>query len=269
MRLKTLVALITGLFMLVAPLRAEVAAQVGGVVVTTEDVALRLATERAYGNRQVTACAALVALIQDAIHECVAREQGVVASVDDVAALAKHAAAESKSPQVLARVQAALASADGAYERLFLQPKVINRKLHEYFQGNAVLHASQRAAIESVLGLVNGGQALGDAAAAAGLVMTNEVLPRKGLQVSSLLEVVAEGAVLQQFVEDGAGFQIYRVVARDEQTVEVESVSARKGEFEDWFRGQAGTLAVRIADSLVQREIEARFAGLWWLANVQ
>jgi len=197
------------LLSLVGFVRADVVAQVGGAAITSEDVALRQATERAYGNLQVTTEAALVSLIQDALFEAVAREQGLAPSAEDVSALAAHAETESKSPQVLARVQAALG--DEAYDRLFLQPKVVNRKLHEFFQSSATL---------------------------------------------------------QQVVEDGAGFQIFRVLSRDERSVEVETVRVGKADFEDWFRGKAASLAVQIVDATVRQNIEARYAGLWWLANL-
>jgi len=179
---------------MVSVLPADPVAQVGDVAVSAQDLTYRLATERAYGNAAVDQAAALVSLVNDLLESNVAAAVGSAATEAEVAALSAHADATTKAPLILSRVKAVFGQNVEAYRRLYLAPKVTNRKLHDFFQAEADLHQAQRAQAEAALAAVAGGQTFAEAAAATEATLSTFEVPRaaapEGLPQSPLVQVL-------------------------------------------------------------------------------
>ena len=137
---------------------------VGETAIGAKDILYKIGIEKAYGSRTVNTAAGAVSLANDAIEMEVARVADVRATPEETAALGKHADENSKAPATLARIKAVFGSDIESYERLYLAPKIINRKLRACYARGAETHGRQRSAINEARWLVRSGKSLKEAA---------------------------------------------------------------------------------------------------------
>jgi hypothetical protein len=111
-------------------------ATVGQTRITGDDISYRITVERAYGNDSVIDSVALVALINDALEREVARRWKVDVTPHEIAALSRHVDQTTRAPEILAKVRHAFGDDRAAYERLYLAPRIVNRKLRALLSRN-------------------------------------------------------------------------------------------------------------------------------------
>lgn len=274
-------------------------AEVGGARISSADVSYRVAVEKAYGNATATEAAVLVSLVNDALEREVARAAGVDATAEEIAALGKHADETSKAPEILAKVKRVFGDDRAAYERLYLAPKVVNRKLRAWYGRDAGIHARERELIEKAYRLVSSGMPLEQAAEECGLdFCTFEVggsggprpaelarhFPRsaggaKG-PLESILDSLPVGAVHDRIVEDDGSFRVVRLIQRNEGNkgsegnekngpqYKAEAIAARKRPFDEWFRERARKVEIRFLDAALANGVREKYPTLWWLKQV-
>ncbi|MHC4250344.1 MAG: hypothetical protein ACYS9X_14545 [Planctomycetota bacterium] len=259
-------------------------AEVGSVRIGEADVSYRAAVERAYGNTSATRAAALVLLVSDALEGEMAREVGVDASLEEIAALSKHADETSKAPKILAEVKRVFGEDKAAYERLYLAPKVVNRKLRDWYGRDEGIHTRERASIEKAFGLVSAGASLERAAEECGLDFrtyegggadrpTPPALARyfpRGVgdvrgALESILDSLPVGAVHDGIVEDEVSFRVVKLVERSGSEYKAEAIAAPKRSFDQWFRERAARIEIRITDAKLARAVRDRYSNVWWV----
>ncbi len=269
-------------------------AEVGGAQISSADVSYRVAVEKAYGNATATEAAALVLLVNDALEREVARAAGVDATAEEIAALGRHADETSKAPEILAKVKRVFSGADdrgddrgdgrAAYERLYLAPKVVNRKLRAWYSRDAAIHGRERELIEKAFGLVSSGMALKQAAEECGLDFSafeaggsggplpselERYFPRSAGGVKDPLESILDslpvGAVYDRIVENDRSFRVVKLVERNGSEYKAEAIAAPKRPFDEWFSERAARIEVRITDAALARAVRETYPNVWWV----
>ncbi len=255
---------------------------VGETTIGTKDISYEIGIESAYGNDTITPAGALVSLVNDVLERQVARVARALPSSEDMAALAEHADESSRAPETLASVKAVFGRDVASYERLYLAPKIINRKLRARYARYAETHGQQRSAIEEARCFVRSGKSLKEAAAKCRLRhLTFEYgddedasgeprtyFPEAGGQkepLAEIIETLSPGQVYENIIEDERSYRIIRLVERDGPRRKVEVVQAEKRPFEEWFRKHAEEIEVRILDPELREAVRSVYPNVWWV----
>jgi hypothetical protein len=264
--------------------RPELLARVGDVPVSRVDVSYRKAIEKAYGNEAATDAGALVALVNDALEHEVGAMYGVAATPDELAALAKHADETSKAPEILATVKRTFGDDKPAYERLFLAPKIVGRKLRIWYSRNAEIHQRERTSIEKAYSLIHSGRSLEQAAQACGLnsssrkygetqgevpVSLKHYFPQDGElsqdPMLGIVETMSKGETYKNIVDDGHSYRVIKLVQRDGTRCELKAVAATKRPFGEWFQRQATQVSVNIVDAELEKKLSSEYPNVSWV----
>lgn len=266
---------------------SAVLATVGRRQISSTDISYRIAIEKAYGNETVSAETVLVGLINDGFECEVGRLCDVTLTADDVAALSKHADQTSKAPEILAKVKDVFGDDRTAYERLYLAPKIMNRKLRSWYSRNAEIHKNQKTLIEKAYLLAQSGKSLEQSAKDCGLdfstgdygkdegktpALLKQYTP-KGEQspkdpMMKIFESMAENEIYNNIVEDDVSYKVIKLVEKNGSQYKVENISAAKPPFDKWFRRQAGQVKVKILDAELKKKAASKYPNVWWLKEV-
>ncbi len=265
----------------------ETIATVGGICIEARDISYKMAIERAYGNETITESVALVMLVTESIEKEVGRMFRIEATADERSALRRHADEHSRAPEILAAVKHAFGVDQEAYERLYLEPRIINRKLHAWFNRNSEVHRQERAAIEKAYSLVQSEKSLKDAAQLCNLDFSTyeygetekelpselqKYFPEKPVSqdqpMIAILENLSEGEVFRNIIEDDYSYRVIRLVEKKEKKYKIEAVSVKKRSFAAWFQGQCAKLRVQILDEGLKKEIAAAYPNMWWVRKL-
>lgn len=259
-------------------------AQVAGETIRQADVDYRLKVDQAYGNTAATTEAITVALINEAIERGVARQLGVAATPEDVRDLAKHADTTSQAPELLKQVKTIFGADQASYKRLFLEPRITSRKLHEYQRFSPQLQQEQRTQIEKVQAGLKKGDTLQQAAKGAGLEAVASDIDDKPIELPDelkrlqspsdavpkdpllpLLAKLSVGGFIPNIIEDDSSYRIVRLTSKDQQRYRIETVRVEKAPFDSWYKTQCSKVSVSFAEGALEKNIKALYPGLCWL----
>lgn len=259
-------------------------ATVGQTQIRSADVSYRMAIEKVYGNETATDVVVLVALVNDTIEGEVGRMCGVTTTGDELATLSRHADETSKSPEILAGVKRVFRDDRTSYERLYLGPKIINRKLRSWYSRNADIHEHKRALIEKAYSLARSGKSLEEAAQACGLAFSaneyrktnrempallKEYFPQDGEfpadPMISILEAMSEGEIYKNIVEDDYGYKVIRLVQKNGAQYKLETITAKKRPFGKWFQEQAAQVGIKILNAELEKKLASKYPNVWWV----
>ncbi len=261
-----------------------VLAKAGQTRITGDDISYRNAVEEAYGNDSITDSVALVALVNDALEHELAQSFGMMITPEEIARLNKHVDQTTRAPEILASVKHAFGDDRAAYERIYLAPRIINRKLRAFFSRNAEVHARERVLIEQAYALARSGMALTETAQACDLdyssiefVKRNNTVPALLRQylptreeslngpLSAIVGTMIEGEIYKDIVEDDRGYMVIRLVQRNEKQYKLEAIGAGKQPFDVWFREQAAKIEPEIFDRELANNILRAHPNMWWV----
>ncbi len=257
-------------------------ATVGQAQISSKDVSYRMAVEKAYGNENTTEPVALVSLVNEALEHEVGRIFGVAATPEDIAELSRHADETTKAPKILAEAKRTFGDDQATYKRIYLAPKIINRKLLAWYSRNADIHQPERVLIEKAYYLVQSGKSLEQAAQACGLDFS-AIDCRKGerampallkqyfLQDSasssdlmmSILESMSQGEIYNNIVENDHSYKVIKLVEKNGSQYKIETITARKKSFEKWFREQAEQIEIKILDAELKKKVASKYPHVW------
>ena len=253
----------------------QTVATVGSKSISSQDIVYRQATEAAYGNENLCGCAAVVGLINDAIATEVARLVGVDATETDITQLSQQVDTTSKAPHILAKVKEAFDEDTESYNKLYIAPKVVNKKLRIYYDQNVAPALDERQQAETVLQAVNDGQTLETAAGQSGLAATTFQVPKgggqPGLPVHPLVQILANlqvGQVYDQVVEDTNSFKVIRLAGEEDTAYTVDSVTIAKPSLRSWLQERAEALSVTISDNTLHQQVTTLYPTLWWVTEL-
>jgi len=264
-------------------------ATVSGTEITQRDVLFRIGTEDAYGGASRHARDAVVSLINDTLESSVASKHGILVSAEDINAFSKYVDENSKAPEILSKVKAVFKGDEKAYARLYLSPKILNRKLRYFYSRDVEIHKLERAAVEKAYSLVMTGKAFQNAASAlkldysaydieigsmAALVPMEVGAPAKktdaGVKnpLESVVEKLALGAIYDHIVEDDYSYQVVKLVSKDEKKYSVEAITSRKRSFDDWFSNESHELKVTIFDANLKKAVQQSYPDIPWVKTL-
>lgn len=262
-------------------------ATVGQSAISQQDVAYRIGIANAYGNQGMTDAAALVSLVNDALEREVGRKAGVVVTKDELDGFSKHVDASSKAPALLGKVKQVFGDDVDAYQRIYLAPKVLNRKLRQWFSRDAGMQAKQRKAIERAYALVQSGKSFEDAAKATGLTYAEQTYETGAKQAPDALKpyfpqgmaAMSEGfrKVLDQMkpgetahtiIEDDAVYRVVRLLQKTAGSYKGGEIVSRKRLFDGWYRQQTDSVSIAIRDERLKASLCDRYRQLYWLGKV-
>lgn len=263
--------------------RTNAAVLVNKSAITYRDIDYKLSIERAYENQQISKEGACVLLVNDAIEREVAIMNGVVSTQQEINAFKAHVKQGTRAPQILKRVQDAFGGDILSYDRIYLSPRIVNQKLHDYYNRNQKIHQSEFLLIRKAFKHVLNGGSLSDAAETPGLhfasfkldnqaeisslSIQSHVHEYKMIQQTSLIAVLKElsvGEVAGRVIEDNFSYRIVRLIGKKEDSYLVDSVYVNKKSFDQWYKGQAAKIIIVFQDSCLFRSITEIYPNIWW-----
>lgn len=263
--------------------------RIGRVTILASDLRLTIETEKAYGRTSLPNASAAIILGGHALWDEVARQVGVSVTSAEVSAFGRRADANTKAPQVLAKVKAVFGVDRAAYERLYVAPKVLDRKLRAWYAGHPALHADAAASIAKALEKVRAGASFQDAAAECLLVLrtfetgkpTHKAsgaatrVPAKGVEplddrdeIATLAKGLAVGETLPRMVSSDEAYRIVRLAARNGGALRIEVIESQKRHFSEWFEEQATKVYVDIFDQSLKNELLSRYEHVPWVQRL-
>ena len=261
-------------------------AVVGQTAIAVRDISYRLKTEQAYENSGATEEVALISLINDAVEHEVASLNGVVVTLEEIEALRKYSDDNTKAPEILQKVKMAFGEDSASYQRLFLAPRIINRKLHQFYSRSPEIHQSERESIEKAYSLVSSGKPFLEAAKETGLQFKTFEAGNQDASFTPgelkthapegatpptdplipLLEKLSPGEISRSIVEDDYTYKIIRFKEKKDKNYQVEAITVYKRPFDEWFIKEAEKIKIKIIDPDLRRSLEEKYPNLWWLS---
>ena len=254
----------------------DAVAVVGHTVITVKDISYRLKTEQAYENLEASEEVALISLINDAVEHEIASLNGVVATREEIEALRKYSDEHTKAPEILQKVKMVLGDDLASYEKLFLSPKIINRKLRQFYSRSPEIHKSGRESIEKAYSIVSSGKSFQQAAEQLGLqfktleVGIQDASSTQGTESSPdaslipLLEKLSPGEIYRSIVEDDYSYKVIRLKEKKDNKYQVEAITVYKRPFDEWFRNEAEKVRIEILESQLKKSIQTKYPNVWW-----
>lgn len=264
----------------------DIIANVGSSQITHIDCANRFAIERIYGNNSISEAVVLISLVNDELEREVERMFGISVTPDEIAQMNTHVDRTTKAPEILAKVKEAFGDDKAAYERIYIAPKILNRKLRVWYSRNPNIHKVTKVSIEKAYSLVHSGKSMEEAAHVCGLLFStieherrNKVMPSalkryfperdisstSDNRMTSLIEDLSEGEICKDIVESDHGYQIIKLVKKGGARYTLEAITAKKRPFQKWFLEQAEKVPVRIFDKELEKEIASHYSNVWWV----
>jgi hypothetical protein len=271
------------LAMIGLPLAAQPLATIGSSTIDAQHLRRRIAIERAYGG-ELTREAALVSLVNDAIEREVARGLGLLPDSSELLRFSQYADQSSKAPEILAAVKDIFGVDSAGYRWQFLSPRIINIYLHQYFIRDTILHETARRSIERAYGLVASGMGVSEVVTRTGLrYQLDSVRDRRASLPPELAQYadsvdsqpdpywdlvsgMKPGELFKTIIETDSDYRIVRLLHKDDSVRVVQVIAAEKGDFDTWFRSQAGTIGINIKDRELREEVVRNYPQLWWVA---
>jgi len=261
----------------------QCAAMVGEACIGETDIGYRIGVEQAYGT-SLAREAALVVLVNDAIQREVGRPVGVQVTEKDLDGFSAYVDKSSKAPEVLAKVKQVFGADTEAYRSIWLAPKVMNRKLHDWFNRDEQMQQRPRAAIRQAYALAAAGNDFEQVAKATGLKFTEqdygaetkdapdalrayfpEGMAMMTPAFQKLLDGMEPGGMANTIVEDDSSYRVVRLTGNQGGTYKTAEIIAAKEPFDPWFRKRRADVRVDIRDAGLRAAIAANFPKLDWM----
>ena len=259
-------------------------AVVGEVTITAEDVAYRQAVVAVRSSEAFPAYLALLQLIEEALMTEVGRTYDVVVSEEMLADEAERVEETSRDPQTLARIRAVFNDDETAYQRLVLEPILVNHLLHARFSLGHDIQAEPLARAKEVLAAAQidpttmpelaeryGGeyrqlQVINGRLSSGEEPQENEIIPeleQYNLEYpdydQQFVEQVVVGLEAGEFhpevVEDRSKFMVVRSISRNGEDVLLETITIPKMAFDPWFQTQSQLVEIVVLDKALEETL--------------
>jgi len=263
-------------------------ALVGKTAIIEQDISYKIQIEKAYRNEGATREAAFVSLVNDAIEHEIAAIHDVAITREEMDSFKRHVDDHTKAPEILQKVKALFADDLISYERLYLAPKIINRKLRYFCARSSEIHENQRSLIEKAYGLVVSGKSFQEAAEQCGLKYASFDTEGKGTELGadiqrivgkenmvehspliSVLETLTAGEIYGKIVEDECSYRVIRLVRRNGGTYTAEAVTVNKRPFDEWLRQEASKIRIGILEQTLRDNVQVEYHHLWWAKTLR
>jgi len=257
--------------------------EIGEVKITGADISYRTAIGQISGNQDITETSVIVQLISKGLEYEVARINNITASPGEIQDFSNYVDSSTKAPQLLAKIKEVFEGDRSEYERVYLVPIIINRKLHAWFNRDPEIHKNARTSMEKAHFLVKSGKTLEQAAQLCSLKYISHV--DSGLSdtptipgnpppsvsrgpLASIFKSLANGEIYKDIIEDDYTYRIVRLVDRNGAILTIEMVCADKRPFSEWFQEQAEQIHIVFHDQERKKSIIEKYPKLWWIKKL-
>ena len=261
--------------------QSEDVAVVGEVTITAQDVAYRQAVAAVRSNEALPAHLALLQLIEEALMAEVGRSYSVVVSEEMLAEEAERVQETSRDPQTLGRIRAVFGEDETAYQRLVLEPILVNQLLHARFSlGHDIQAEPLSRAVELLAAVQIASTSMPELAEKYGgeyrqLQVINgrlssdeepqedETIPmleHYNLEypdydqqfVEQVVAGLQAGELHQNVVEDRSSYMVVRSLGGVGRDVLLETVTIPKMAFDPWFQTQSQLVKIVLLDNALK-----------------
>lgn len=253
--------------------RVPLLAQVGKTEVLSIDLGYRSMVERCYRNgEEVGEAAAFLLLLQDAMDREIARAYGLLPTEEEIDAFDKHVYDTSRARDRLNAIEAGFGEDEEAYRRVFLEPRVVDRKLRAYQAAERTFHRQPLARIEAAWSELARGADMKQAARAEDLRYEERALSGASEEVGALYRLADSlevGQVFENIVEDEDEFRILYLKDRNGKTLTIETIAAPKTSYDDWRRERVLEIEVDVFDHSLVEMVKEKYPDVWWLKRLK
>ncbi|MEO8332400.1 MAG: hypothetical protein ABI479_08190 [Gallionella sp.] len=272
-----------------------VVAQVGESPITREDIIHVMQIEKFYKSPPLSEADALFIIMQDAIAHEVAHSVGVDVSpsetpvsypfIDEFTPAGKE---DFKAQGTLPLQEQPFHVNHPSYAKLYVVPKIVDRKLRRYYSTSSFLHSKDRERISQALQLVNSGKSFAEAANATGLMTARHELESKDIKLPAalmpklpvdkrlpskdtifdILNKLSPDAIYPDIIEGEDGYRVLRLIARNGQKYSIETIEALKPQFETWLKERASNFPITISNDTLKREVKRDYHGIDWVERL-
>lgn len=254
-------------------------ATVGHVPLTRLELSQTQKAQSLLANSSLTDTTAFVHLVGDTLQHEVAVKHGVAAAPADLDALAAHANATSKAPELLIALKAVFGADTAAYRRLYLQPIIESAKLRAFFTHSPTLHAKERTAIEAAYRKAVGGESFARIAKETGLSVKPftigkpaAALPGKAGSLPSgpdplrpIVEKLSPGQMNPSIVENDSDYRLIRLTTLHGGIYQGKILSLPKLPFDAWYAGEIAQVPVSVTDRTLAHSVTRLYGQVPWV----
>jgi len=252
-------------------------AKVGDTIITSRDVSLRARVSEIYYPESGMAYIALSQLIKGYLAEEVLKSMGYRIDDSVIDSESRRIDANTKAPDVLNRIKEVYGNNRKAYNKTFVRIVYAERYLYnEVFLKSTFIHKEERGRAEEFLRrVIKNPERFSKIASDMQLTLKRFKISReKGVEIEEKLvkpstpqgveqagfiidkiKNVKSGSVYSEIIEWLEGYQIIRVLNKNDKEYTVESVSIQKRDFDEWFWSIAGDVPVIIHDDKLKDEL--------------
>lgn len=262
--------------------------KIGKEELSSTDLSYRIGIEKAYGKDNITQDAAVVSFVNDAIEHEISRANGINVTSWDIATFSDHIDNTTRAPEILDRVKQVFGNDRAAYERIYIEPKIINVKLRSWYSHDARIHQGEKALIEKAYYLARSGKSMEEAAQETGLPFSTiepgknngfltpqleEFFPDserpQNDPMISILETLSDGMIYQNIVEDDQGYKVIKLVHKNDSHYIMEAITSSKRSFTEWFLENATSIHIEIFDMEMKNMIVSKYQSVWWVEKMK
>jgi hypothetical protein len=272
-----------------------VIAKVGERDITREDVMHMIQIEQFYKTSVLSEADALFSIMQDAIVHEVAHSVGVDVSAKEtpkkfpfIDEYTPSGGEDFKAQEKLPLKDQSFHVDHNSYAQLYVVPKIVDRKLHKYYNTTTQLHSKAMDNITKALELVTSGQSFTDAAKATGLMYARQEFEHKdsaptassqpkltqakssssNTTLYDVLKDLKPGEIHEHIINIGDRYQVTRLISRNNDMYATETIEAVKPPFEAWLNETSSSLPVSILDDGLKSAIKQNHAKIPWVARL-
>jgi len=253
---------------------AGTVAFVGKTAITEKDIFYKVQIEKAYGNTAgITREVALISLVSDAIEHEEAANYGVTITRQEIDSFKRYVDEPTKAAEVLQNVKLIFGNDTSSYERIYLAPKIMNSKLHDFYSRSPEIHKKERGLIEKAYRLVAARRGFEEVAQEFGMEFSAFKIVAKETSFQPdplvpILETLFPGDIYRNIVEDDYKYRIVRLIERSGETYSIEAIGVNKQPFDEWFREEGAKIEIEIIDWDLRENIKTKYPGLWWMKKL-
>lgn len=276
------------------PYWKSVVAKVAEQEITREDLLHLIQIEQAYGY-PLSESDALMTAIKDAITHEVAHSVGVEITATETPQhfpiVDQHTPGsgtpDSKLIDTLPADQQPFHVDHNSYAKLYVVPRMLERKLRNFYGTASDLHPAEQEHIEQALQLALSGKSFSEAAKATGTATAQHELTEKEIELTigleqrlpanrnlpknalfATLNQLPPGKVLPNILEDESGFRVIRLIEHHDSTYNIETIEVAKPTFESWLRNRARSLSIAISDEKLKSAVKLEHPNIEWVSRL-
>jgi hypothetical protein len=265
---------------------SDTIATIGSLAITEKIIQYRIATEAAYENTGLNRTAGLIMLVNDALESEFAKTISQQALPQEVELFKEHADKTSKAPEILAKIKKEYGDDISSYNIWYISPKIVNRKIREYFSKDKYLNQEAFNKIKPTFRLAKSGKSLKVIAKSSGLSFSVDSIPVKPAEITPALQnypdaglpfenpmikyvkKLKEGEIYPEIIDENYSFLVIKLIKKTKNWFYIERISIAKPDFDTWYKSKAERIPVKITDDLIKRELKSQYGNVWWVKNI-